>query len=74
MAQIKNVQLPESVAANFKLVGNHQKYLTKPIPGMGRISVNVETLTPALAEKIVEYVPFLKRIEKTAPKPKAKKG
>lgn len=72
MAKKNTPTLPESVADKFKYTGKGQRvFFTKPIPEIGRVKVDVEKLTPELAEKVVDHVPFLSRLEK--PKAKAKK-
>lgn len=72
MASSKKPTLPESVADKFKYTGKGQRvFYTKPIPEVGRVKVDVEKLTPELAEKVVDHVPFLSRNSK--PKSKTKK-
>ncbi len=68
MAAKVKVVLPEDVSANFKYVGvGHVKFILPK--HLGGKTINVETITPAVAESIVDHVPFLAR----KPKPKAKK-
>ena len=67
MAEKKTVTLPEAVAAKYKYVGNgHTKFI---LPKFGGVTVNLETITPKVAEQIVDHVHFLAR----KPKPKAPK-
>lgn len=67
MAEKKTVKLPEDVAENFKYTGTgHTKFV---LPKFGNLSVDLETITPEVAERIVDSVDFLAK----KPKPKAKK-
>lgn len=65
MADVKAVKLPEDVASDFKYVGNGAtKYV---VPGVG--SINVETINPAQAAKLVAAgVHFLNAKPKRKPK------
>jgi len=73
MAKKNTITLPEKVAEKFKYTGAGQRvFITKPIPEVGRVKVDVEKLTVDLAEKVVDHVPFLSR--KTAPKQTKDKG
>ena len=55
--------LPKEVADKYELVGGgfQKKFITKPIPELGRVSVNLETLSLERAAEIVDHVPFLKK-------------
>lgn len=68
MAAKVKVVLPEDVAPNFKYIGvGHVKFILPK--HLGGITVNVESIKPEVAERIVDHVPFLARKSK----PKAKK-
>ncbi len=67
MAAKKTVVLPETVSENFKYTGSGQTKFK--LPKFGGITVNVETITPEVAERIADEVHFISR----KAKPKAKK-